>query len=53
MLPVTVLTKVGYSDFDNSNFKFKQKIEIFIEKTTWPAGPYGSENFKMLLLQQL
>ena len=45
--PVTVLTKLAYMNFEISNLFFFKKIEIFLN-----MGPYGSENFKSLLLPQ-
>ncbi len=45
---MTVITKVTSWHFEISNLKILKKIEIFDN-----MGPYGSENFKTLLLLQL
>ncbi len=38
---------IAYRNFEISNLKFLKKIEILLN-----MGPYGSENFKTLLLLQ-
>ncbi len=43
---MTVFTKLSYRNSEISNLNFFKKIEIFNN-----MGPYGSENFKMLLPQ--